>query len=164
MKQISLIVGSNGKNLILAKAFQEHLESLGNKVHLVDLVSHNLPLYSSAQHGKLTGAEVLAPFKEALASEAFVFIAPEFNGGIPPVLTNFIAWASTSAKDWRVHFNSKKAAIATHSGGDGQQLLIMLRLQLAYIGMTVVGRQININDRKPVDPATIADVCKQLLA
>lgn len=164
MKTITIIAGSNGKNLVLAKAFEEHLKSLGHKVHVVDVVAHDLPLYSPGQNGKVTGAQVLEPFKEALAADAFVFTGPEYNGGIPPVLTNFIAWASTSAKDWRVHFNSKPAAIATHSGGDGAQFLIMLRLQLSYIGMNVLGRQINVNDRKPVDPATIAEVCRQLTA
>jgi len=93
-----------------------------------------------------------------------VFIGPEYNGGIAPTLTNFFAWASTSSKDWRAHFNTKKAAIATHSGGDGALFLAALRLQLSYIGLTVVGRQISANDRKAADPKSITDICQQLLA
>ncbi len=164
MKKVAVVVGSNGKNLVLARAFEEQLRTQGHEVHLVDVVGAQLPLYSPLQYGKINGAEVMAPFQAALAADAFVFIAPEYNGGLPPALTNFIAWASASAKDWRAHFNKKRAAIATHSGGDGGQLLVMLRLQLSYIGMTVVGRQININDRKALDPATLEDVCAQLLA
>lgn len=163
-KHICIVAGSNGKNLTLAKTFDEHLRSLGHKTSLVNVVEAHLPLYSPAQEGKINGADVMAPFHEALAAQYFVFCVPEYNGGTTPAFVNFLAWASRSAKDWRVHFNTKRAAIATHSGGDGAQVLMMLRLQLSYIGMTVLGRQINISDRKPVDPATVSDVCAQLLA
>ncbi len=164
MKHVCVVAGSNGKNLVLAQTFKEHLESLGHRVSLLDLVAADLPLYSPLQHGKLSGAQAIEPFKEALAADRFVFVSPEYNGGLTPVLNNFIAWCSTSAKDWRVHFNGKRAAIATHSGGDGLQALVMMRLQFSYIGMTVVGRQINIANHKPLDPASLADVCQQLLA
>lgn len=163
-KHICIVAGSNGKNLTLAKAFQEHLESIGHKVSLINVVEAHLPLYSPAQEGKLNGADVIAPFKDALSAHYYIFVAPEYNGAPPPTLINFITWASRSAKDWRVHFNTKRTAIATHSGGDGGQVLAMMRLQLSYIGMTVLGRQINANDRKPTDPATIAEICSQLLA
>lgn len=162
-KHICIVAGSNGKNLILAKAFQDHLEGLGHKVSLINVVEAHLPLYSPAQEGKIHGADVMAPFKDALSAHHFVFVAPEYNGAPPPALINFIAWASRSAKDWRNHFNTKRAAIATYSGGDGGQALSMMRLQLSFIGMTVIGRQINVNDRKAIDPASLEDVCKQLL-
>lgn len=162
-KHICIVAGSNGKNLTLAKSFQAHLEESGHKVSLIDVVGAHLPLYSPAQEGKHDGAAIMAPFREALSAHYFIFVAPEYNGAPPPTLINFIAWASRSAKDWRIHFNTKKAAIATYSGGDGGQALCMMRLQLSYIGMTVIGRQINVNDRKPADAATIADVCGQLL-
>ena len=164
MKHITVIAGSNGKNLVLANQFKEHLEALGHKVSVLDLVALNLPLFSPAQYGKISGAQVIEPFKDSLNAERFVFVSPEYNGGNTPVLSNFIAWCSSSAKDWRIHFNGKRAAIATFSGGDGFQALAMMRLQLSYIGMTVVGRQINISNHKPLDPATLADVCQQLLA
>ncbi|MBY0516499.1 MAG: NAD(P)H-dependent oxidoreductase [Bacteriovoracaceae bacterium] len=164
MKKITIIAGSNGKNLVLAKQFEEHLKSLGHQATLIDLVAADLPLFSPAQYGKLEGAKVIEPFKEALNAEKYVFVSPEYNGANTPVLSNFIAWCSTSSKDWRIHFNGKRAAIATHSGGDGLQALVMMRLQLSYMGMTVVGRQINISNHKPLDPNTLADVCQQLLA
>lgn len=160
VKHICLVLGSNGKNLALSQLFQGELESNGHKVSVIDLVKSNLPLYTREQ--KLSGADVLSPFQESLKAESFIFIAPEYNGGIPPVVTNFIAWASTSAKDWRIHFNGKSAAIASHSGGDGNLLLTQLRLQLSYIGMNVIGRQLNISDRKAADPASIADICAQV--
>lgn len=163
-KHICVVAGSNGKNLVLAQTFKEHLESQGHTVSLIDVVSAQLPLYSPVQEGKLSGAELIVPFREALAADYFVFCNPEYNGGLPPAFTNFLAWASRSAKDWRVHFNTKRAVIATHSGGDGTQALAMMRLQLAYIGMTVIGRGVSVSDRRPLEPAALMDVCRQLVS
>ncbi len=161
MKQVTIISASDGKNLALSQKFETVLKEAGSKVTILDLVELNLPLYTSKAPFK--GADLLAPLQGALAAQSFVFIGPEFNGGIPPVLTNFFAWASTSSKDWRHHFNTKKAAIATYSGGDGILFLSALRLQLAYIGFTVIGRQLSANDRKEADPKSITDICQQLL-
>lgn len=163
-KHICIVAGSNGKNLILANTFKEHLEALGHRVSLIDVVAAHLPLYSAAQEGKIVASELVEPFHDALSAHYFIFCAPEYNGGPPPAFTNFLAWASRSAKDWRIHFNTKRTLIATFSAGDGGQLLAMLRLQLSFIGMTVLGRQISVSDRKALDPATLADACKQLLA
>jgi len=162
-KHICIVAGSNGKNLTIAKMFQEYLEGQGLQVSLIDVVAAHLPLYSAAQEGKLQGADIIAPFMDALRADHYIFCNPEYNGGPPPAFTNFLAWASRSAKDWRIHFNTKRAVIATYSGGDGGQVLAMMRLQLSFIGMTVIGRQIAVTDRKALDQATIADVCKQLL-
>lgn len=163
-KHICILAGSNGKNLTLAQSFQSHLEGQGHTVSLIDVVAAHLPLYSPAQEGKADGAQLMAPFKDGLAAHYYVILAPEYNGGPPPALTNFLAWASRSAKDWRIHFNTKRAVIGTYSGGDGGQVLAIMRLQFSYIGMTVVGRQISVSDRKPLDPAALTDVCNQLLA
>lgn len=162
MKNITLVAASNGKNLILAQKFEATLKELGAQSQILDLVNLELPLYSPKSSQK--GAELLAPLQKELQADAFVFIGPEYNGGIPPVMTNFLAWASTSSKEWRLHFNAKKAAIATHSGGDGMFFLTALRLQLSYIGMTVVGRQLSVNDRKEADLKSLTDICHQLLA
>ena len=46
-------------------------------------------------------------------AESFVFVSPEYNGGVPPALTNIIAWVSRlGGKDWRKSFNGKAAALA----------------------------------------------------
>jgi len=124
MKQVTVIAASDGKNMVLAKKFETQLKELGAQVKLVDLVSLDLPLYTSKATQK--GADLLAPLKDELSAQAFVFVGPEFNGGIPPALTNFFSWASTSSKDWRQHFNAKKAALATHSGGEGALFLCLL--------------------------------------
>ena len=49
--------------------------------------------------------------------EKWVICAPEYNGSIPPILSNFIAWLSISGDDFRNLFNGQPIAIATFSGG-----------------------------------------------
>ena len=61
-----------------------------------------------------------------------VFFAPEYNGGIPPILTNVIAWLTFSGEDWRTCFNVKSSMIPTHSGGGGNHVLSALSLVILY--------------------------------
>ena len=88
-------------------------------------------------------AELMTELSEAFTSATgFFFAAPEYNGSIPPTLSNLIAWLSTETTDFRSVFNDKPAVIATHSGGGGQKLLTSLRIQLSHLGMNVLGREL----------------------
>ena len=51
--------------------------------------------------------------------KAFIIVAPEYNGVMPPVLNNAMAWTSRATKNWRDAFDDKIVALATHSGGGG---------------------------------------------
>lgn len=159
---IQLIVGSNNQNLKLAKTIQDCLTATGHQSNLVDLVSLDLPLYTPTSD---TGTpDALTPLLPELhRASAFVFIAPEYNGGLPPVLTNFIAWVSRSGDDWRAVFNGKTAAVASFSG-TGQNILQMMRLQLAYIGLNVIGRQLLATFSKPINDESVDAVIAQLTA
>lgn len=90
-------------------------------------------------------------------------MAPEYNGSTPPVWSNALAWICTATEDWRELFNSKSVAIATHRGGDGAQVLMALRNQLAYIGANVLGRQLRTHYKKPLNPELATAVIEQLL-
>ena len=81
-------------------------------------------------------------------SNVFIFCAPEYNGGSPPILTNAITWISLTTNNWRDSFNGKLALIGTHSGGDGLRFLASFRSQLEYLGTIVVPKTITINDKK----------------
>jgi len=97
------------------------------------------------------------------SANSMVFVAPEYNGNVPPSFTNFLAFCSRSSKDWRELFNTKKAIVATHSGGGGAHVLMHMRMQLSFIGMNVVGREILTNYNKPVTPESLTAVVDQLL-
>ena len=42
--------------------------------------------------------------------------APEYNGSIPPILSNFIAWLSISGADFRNFFNGQIGKFELASG------------------------------------------------
>jgi chromate reductase len=163
-KKILIITASSGKNLELAYSFEHKLKELGASASILNLVSLDLPLYTSANEKNFNCQEHLQPWlSQLLSTDSFVFLAPEYNGGIPPLMTNFLAWVSRSSKDWREFFNEKTAAIGTHSGGGGSHVLMALRMQLSYIGLNVLGRQIITHSQKPLDNQSLEAVARQLL-
>ena len=89
--------------------------------------------------------------------------APEYNGSIPPSLTNAIAWLSVTDDDFRSLFNGRPIAMATFSGGGGMELLVSLRIQLTHLGAQVVGRQLLSNHAKPPQDDSINDLVQRLL-
>lgn len=163
MKKICVITASTGKNLELAQAIVTHLKNHKAEATLLNLVELNLPLYTSLSESHHKAEVLVAPFKDQLNVDAFVIVAPEYNGGPPPVLNNFIAWVSRSTKNWRDTFNKKTGMIATSSGGGGISVLSILRMQLSFIGMNIIGRQIVSTFSKPVPEAEVEAVCIELL-
>jgi chromate reductase len=162
--KISIIVASGFKNLELAQKMELELKSFGATVSLLNLTQFDLPLYTAESDAKNDAKKLLGDWFENLhAADGLVFLAPEYNGGIPPLLTNFLAWVSRSSKDWRNCFNGKAAAIGTHSGGGGHHVLMAMRMQLSYIGMTVLGRQILTHSGKALDEQTLKSVCQELI-
>lgn len=165
MTMITIVVASTGKNLELAQKFEEQLKLLGVQTQILNLPTMNLPLFHPEADSKNDAKALLAPWYDSIMqSNAFVFLAPEYNGGIPPVLTNFIAWVSRSTKDWRAAFNGKCAAIGTFSAGNGSFVLGAMRVQLSFIGLTVLGRQVITTMAKPTDDEAIKAMSKQLVA
>jgi NAD(P)H-dependent FMN reductase len=161
---ISIIVASNNKNLELAQELDGIAQEMGQTTTIIDLVEQELPLYTpKAQEEKGIPENILELAEVFTKSKAMIFVAPEYNGGIPPALTNIIAWLSVSGDDWRACFNGKSAMLATHSGGGGQYVLLAMRTQLSYIGMNVVGRQIITNYKKPFNPDSARGVIQQLI-
>lgn len=167
MSEVIIIAGSNNKNLELAKAFEAQLNNESVKSEIIDLTTLDLPLYTPQEHQKGAPKQIHEYIDKLDNAKGVIVCAPEYNGGVPPVVTNFIAWISTSGdKDWRRCFNGKPAIVSSFSGGGGIHLLSALRQQLAYIGMNVLGRQIQCNGAKPINEdsiiATVTMLKKQL--
>lgn len=163
MKKICVITASTGKNLELSLGIIEHLKKHNAEVSLINIVEHNLPLYSTNAESHHKAEELIAPFKEQLRADAFIIVAPEYNGGLPPSFSNFLAWVSRSTKNWRETFNRKTGLIATCSAGGGVNVLTILRMQLAFIGMNIIGRQIVSTLSKPVPHEEVEKVIIELL-
>lgn len=160
MKKVVIIAASNGHNLKLAKNFQDKYGELEAEAEIVDLAALDLPLYSPIAEEKGIPENLDGLLTKLEAADALAVIAPEYNGGVPPTLTNFIAWTSRSSKDWRKYFNGKSTAIASFSGSGGVNVLNSMRVQLSYLGANVVGRHVQAHFSKEVNPEDIDAVAR----
>ena len=159
---LMICTASSGENRRLALRLQELAGELGISSQLIDLTEYDVPLYTPARDD-LGAPQSVALLSEAFASaDGFFVCAPEYNGSIPPTLTNAIAWMSTQADDFRALFNGKPLAIATHSGGGGQKVLVAMRLQFSHLGCNVVGRELLTNKKKPLRDESARWILRQL--
>mgnify|MGYP001303704070 FL=1 len=162
-KEIIIISASCGKNLELSQKFLEKSSEMKINSEILDLTTLDIPLFNPRIHSKENIPVKILEIKEKLfATEKWIICAPEYNGSIPPILTNFIAWLSISGDDFRNLFNGQPIAIATFSGGVGLELLTSLRIQLVHLGSQVLGRQLFSSFSKPVDSKTIEDIIQRL--
>ena len=162
-KEIIIISASCGKNLELSQKFLEKSNEMKISSEILDLTTLDIPLFNPRIHSNENIPEKILKIKEKLfATEKWIICAPEYNGSIPPILTNFIAWLSISGDDFRDLFNGQPIAIATFSGGVGLELLTSLRIQLVHLGSQVLGRQLFSSFSKPIDSKTIEDIIQRL--
>ena len=158
-----VITASNGENLKLAQRFAAQAQAKGNRAEVLDLTTLDLPLFTPRVQNLGTPQEVMPLQAQLMASPRWVICAPEYNGSIPPSLTNAIAWLSVQGEDFRHLFNGRPVAMATFSGGGGMELLLSLRILLTHLGAQGVGRQLLSNHAKPADDTSIQDLIERLL-
>jgi chromate reductase, NAD(P)H dehydrogenase (quinone) len=157
-----ICAGSNGKNLELAQRLAELGSELGVPCELLDVVSLGWPIYTPTQQEKGPPDDferVAALFHRATA---YLLCAPEYNGSIPPSITSLIAWLSVADEDFRALFNGKQAAIASHSGGAGQKVMVAMRLMFSHLGANVLGREMLCNSQKSLNEETARQLLQQL--
>ena len=160
---VVVISASNGFNLELAERFAAAVRAQGQSAAVVDLTGIELPLFTPRSQACGAPAALAELQVQLTAAPRWVICTPEYNGSIPPVLTNAIAWLSVQGDDFRALFNGRPVAMATHSGGGGHTVLTALRLQLAHLGAHVVGRQLVSNHSQPAKVDSIADLITRLL-
>ena len=166
VKTIDLIIisASNGKNLELASKFLKTSKDLNLSSELLDLTDLDVPLFNPRTNSQNKIPETVQLIKEKLSySKKWIICAPEYNGSIPPIFSNVIAWLSISGDDFRELFNGQPIAISTFSGGPGIELLTSLRIQLSHLGSQVLGRQLSASYSKPAEEKSIKDIIKRLL-
>ena len=159
---VLVIAASNGENLKLAQRFVDQTHAQGSSADLLDLTTLELPLFTprTKEQGIPNGVQPLQ--QQLMTAPRWVICAPEYNGSIPPCLTNAIAWLSVQGDDFRALFNGRPIVIATFSGGGGMELLLSLRIQLTHLGAEVVGRQLLSNHAKPAKDESIQDLLQRL--
>jgi len=139
----TILVSSLNENMKLAKILQEQLLTISIDSKIINLVELDLPLYDSNKefkHGIPVQIEPL--MKQMNTSLGYIVVAPEYNGSIPPVLSNAIAWISRTGDDFRQLFNEKVILLATHSGSGGAGVTTAMRSQFMKLGAIVLSREI----------------------
>ena len=158
MAKIGILVASSNNNQKLGLKLKELALAQNCEVDLINLVDLRLPLYSTVEeqeNGIPESALDLAT--KILELKAFIIVAPEYNGVMPPVLNNAMAWTSRATKDWRDAFNEKIVGLATHSGGGGAKGLQAMRIMFQHLGANILAREILTTYEKPLnDESAIA--------
>ena len=165
-KSLLVITASNGENLKLAERFIIAGKKLNYSCKLLDLTKseHGLPIFNPRHGSKDKAPTNLKSINLQMESYShWVICAPEYNGSIPPILTNAIAWLSVQGKDFRSLFNGRPVAIASFSGGGCMELLLSMRIQLTHLGALVLGRQLSSNKSKLAEDKSIQEILSQLL-
>lgn len=164
MAHLIVIAASSGNNLNLANRFSEQAGIMGHEVEILDLCSLELPMYTPNAEKKLGKLEEIQSIAKRFSnSDGWIICAPEYNGSLPPVLNNLIAWLSIQDDDFRNCFNGRKVALATHSGGGGAHVIMAMRMQFSYLGCNVVGRSLNSNKNKAANPETIKLLIEEIV-
>jgi NAD(P)H-dependent FMN reductase len=163
MSKIGILVASANNNLKLANKLKEISGELEVEAEVINLVDLNLPLYSTVEEEKNGLPEVAKDLASKILSlNAFIVVAPEYNGVMPPVLNNAMAWTSRSTKDWRDAFNEKIVGLATHSGGGGAKGIQAMRIQFQHLGANILAREILTSYEKALNEDSAKAMIQQL--
>ena len=163
MSKIGILVASSNNNLKLGKKLTEIASELNVETELIDLVDLNLPLYNTIEqenNGIPDAATALA--EKILSLKAFIIVAPEYNGVMPAVLNNAMAWTSVSTENWRDAFNEKVVGLATHSGGGGTKVLQAMRIQFQHLGANILARELLTSYEKALNEDSAKNMITQL--
>ncbi len=148
----------------LANNIQEVVTELGQQSEVINLVALDLPMYTSIIEDEKGIPEKVKDLAKHLQTfDALIIVSPEYNGSMPPVLNNTIAWVSRVGDDFRSIFNQKFVALASHSGGGGLRGNDAVRAMFSYIGANVLSREIINNYSKKYKKETAVSIVKELL-
>jgi len=156
MARFVMITATSGTNRELAETFASTATAKGHTAEIVDLAEMDLPMFTIARSkddGQAPDLSVLT--STMMEADAWVVIAPEYNGSMPPTLNNALAWLSRDWQNFRELCTAKPVGLATHSGGGGAHVIMAMRQQFSYIGADVIGRACMSGRDKEANPETI---------
>ena len=161
MSNLLIISATNDNNLELSEMLQSYLVELGVESSVISLENFDFPLFGGKTD---VDDSIITDFVDVLSkSSGFIFCAPEYNGGVPPVLSNAITWVTVKTPNWRDAFLNKFALIATASGGQGYRFLTAFRSQLEHLGVNVLARTISHQQEKPLKEDSVKKILQGLI-
>ncbi|MEK7951848.1 NADPH-dependent FMN reductase [Luteolibacter soli] len=150
MTKLLILPGSARRDSVnrkLAGLAAQLAAEAGAEVDLIDPADYELPIFN----GDLEDAEGLPDAAKRLkakflAANAVVFVSPEYNSSVTPLMKNFIDWVSRQETDDEpslAAYRGKVAGLLSASPGalGGLRGLVHLRSILGNIGVLVVPKQ-----------------------
>ena len=156
MAKFLMITATSGTNLELAERFANVAKDKGHEADLVDLAAMDLPMFTVARSSDPEQSpDVSELTQQMIDADAWIVVAPEYNGSFPPTLNNAIAWLSRDWQNFRKMCTGKPVGLATHSGGGGAHVIMSMRSMFAFLGADVMGRSLTSGRNKDANPETI---------
>lgn len=138
-----IFVSSLNENVKLANRIKDELKDHGENCEIINLVNLNLPMYDTTKEQNDGIPKVALDLAEKMkTAKGYIFVSPEYNFNVPPVLVNFIAWISRIGENFRELFSLKTIQLATHSGSNGKDFMNSTRNQFTKLGAIVAPREI----------------------
>jgi len=156
MAKFLMITATSGTNLELAERFADVARDKGHHADIVDLAVMDLPMFTVARSSDPEQSPDVSELTEQMIdADAWIVVAPEYNGSFPPTLNNAIAWLSRDWQNFRKMCTGKPVGLATHSGGGGAHVIMSMRSMFAFLGADVMGRSLTSGRNKDANPETI---------
>ena len=156
MAKFLMITATSGTNLELAERFADVARDKGHHADIVDLAAMDLPMFTVARSSDSEQSPDVSELTEQMIdADAWIVVAPEYNGSFPPTLNNAIAWLSRDWQNFRKMCTGKPVGLATHSGGGGTHVIMSMRSMFAFLGADVMGRSLTSGRNKDANPETI---------
>ena len=160
MKKVLIVSATLNSNYILSERLEKILKNINVDVTKISLENFPLPLYT-AKNSRLENEKYKMSVKQLtqyfIDNDGIIICAPEYNGSIPPIVNNSIAWISVTTEYWRDAFSNKIGLISTSSGGPGNKFLTSMKIQLEHLGVVVMPRFISVNSSAPLKGASYED-------
>lgn len=145
-KRILVFAGSTraeSVNRKLAAVASQVATQAGADATLINLADYPANIYNGDDEAASGIPDSIKKLKQLMSDhDAFIVVSPEYNGHIPPLLSNTFSWASRTADNEKgmIAFSGKKAAIMAASPGrlGGIRVIPRLRDTLAELGIIVV--------------------------
>jgi NAD(P)H-dependent FMN reductase len=162
----------------LANAAAKEIALNDAEVTTISLSDYPLPIYDGDLEREKGVPENAAKLVRLIVAHQGVFVStPEYNHGLPPLLTNTLAWMSRIKHTGTMPYRHKVYAMAASSDGrfGGARAIIALRTALSIsLGGVVIPARVEIpNAQHAFDEAgeliedinrtTLKAVCRQLV-
>ncbi len=139
---------SRSKSYKIAKYYEERLKELApGEVHFLDLADITLQEYENLLYSEAHISDVLAAIQDRyiIPADKFLFVVPEYNGGMPGILKLFID--AMSVREIEKSFSMKKACLTGVSSGRAGNLRGMDHLTgvLNYLQVVVFPNRLPIS-------------------